>query len=146
MAKIICAFPGTSSGALYILLRYREKDQAIVYDYSGTVGNLERMVKNTDVLILKADIVVIEKLNSLGVEFDLVYPDPVISPSRFTNILAMEGMRLKEIHDLVHSWRDQLSVLQRFTQSNVTHIVLAEGQSIVDTHGVVEDGQGSRNS
>jgi hypothetical protein len=136
MAKIICAFPGTSSGALLVLLKYRKDGQVIDRDWSGAIKDIERKVETTDVLILKAVPCVIDKLISLGVEFDLVYPDPVLSPTRFTSILAMEGMRLAEIHDAIHNWRNDLQVLQSYRQPNVTHIVLDEGQSIVDTHGV----------
>lgn len=136
MAKIICAFPGTSSGALFILLKMKEPNQRIHYLKSPHDNDVERFLSISDTLIIQSWTGCVEKLIELGVEFDLVYPDPVTSPSRYTTVLAMEGFRLREIHDMIHGWRDRLLVLQSYKQPNVTHIVLAEGQSLVDTHGV----------
>lgn len=141
MAKIICAFPGTSSGALAILLKFRNGNSRVLRDMSGNVETLERMVKENDILIVRACPAVVEWLNSRGLEFDLVYPDPVVAPTRYTTILALEGWRLAQIHDMLHSWRADLQKLQGYIDTNIHHIVLNEGQSIVDTHGINKDEQ-----
>lgn len=142
MAKIICAFHGTGRVRLFHHLRQKKGMDVVLVGAGFTdAASLLCEYGNADVIIAPATPELVDSLDLICEDFDLVYPDPMLSPSLFTTAMALDGMQLQQIHRAIHNWRADLQKLQTFRDTNVNHIVLDEGQTLLDTHGINKDEQ-----
>lgn len=95
---------------------------------------VQRYVKQGQTVIVPTDALTLEALEAEGIDYDLVYPDiDSIDPLKLKLALVCSGRSLREVHDLMQTWEQDLAQLA--VRTHCKHIILGSGQTLIDTHG-----------
>jgi predicted GNAT family acetyltransferase len=95
---------------------------------------VQRYVKQGQTVIVPTDTLTLEALEAEGIDYDLVYPDiDSIDPMKLKLALVCSGRSLREVHDLMQTWEQDLAQLA--ARTHCKHIILDSGQTLIDTHG-----------
>jgi hypothetical protein len=99
------------------------------------VSDVVSVLNNGWDVVVEASVEAGEILSAQGIEYYLVYQDPTISKQQYLPALTRSGRRLKEIHDILKTWVEDINTLQGLT--GCIHIKLGANEFIADKVGAV---------